>query len=38
MTSWYFPRLKVSRIRSAIPQMKLTIWLWFMSRPFRDAA
>ena len=29
MTSWYLPRLKVSRIRSATPQMKLTIWLWF---------
>src|SRR5438093_6187332 len=24
MTSWYLPRLKVSRIRSATPQMKLT--------------
>ena len=28
------PRLKVSRIRSATPQMKLTIWLWFMSCGF----
>ena len=31
ITSWYLPRLKVSRIRSATPQMKLTIWLWFMA-------
>ena len=29
MTSWYLPRLKVSRMRSATPQMKLTISLWF---------
>ena len=29
MTSWYLPRLKVSRIRSATPQRKLTISLWF---------
>ena len=31
------PRLKVSRMRSATPQMKLTIWLWFMSRRFPGA-
>src|SRR5207247_927169 len=31
ITSWYFPRLKVSRMRSATPQRKLTIWLWFKS-------
>ena len=37
MTSWYLPRLKVSRMRSATPQMKLTIWLWFMSRPVPGA-
>ena len=37
MTSWYLPRLKVSRIRSATPQMKLTIWLWLMSRPVPGA-
>ena len=30
ITSWYLPRLKVSRMRSATPQMKLAIWLWFM--------
>ena len=29
-------RLKVSRMRSATPQMKLTIWLWFMSGPVRN--
>ena len=32
ITSWYFPRLKVSRMRSATPQRKLTISLWF-TRP-----
>ena len=31
ITSWYLPRLKVSRIRSATPQRKLTISLWFMN-------
>ena len=31
MTSWYLPRLKVSRMRSATLQMKLTISLWFMA-------
>ena len=31
MTSWYLPRLKVSRIRSAIPQIKLTISLWVIA-------
>ena len=35
ITSWYLPRLKVSRIRSATLQMKLAISLWFMSGPFR---
>ena len=30
MTSWYLPRLKVSRMRSATLQMKLTISLWFI--------
>jgi hypothetical protein len=30
MTSWYFPRLKLSRIRSATLQRKLTISLWFI--------
>ena len=30
MMSWYLPRLKVSRMRSATPQMKLTISLWFI--------
>ena len=29
MTSWYLPRLKVSRMRSATPHRKLTISLWF---------
>ena len=29
-TSCYLPRLKVSRMRLATPQMKLTISLWFM--------
>ena len=30
MTSWYLPRLNVSRIRSATPQRKLTISPWFI--------
>ena len=30
--------LKVSRMRSATPQMKLTLWLWFMCRPLWDTA
>ena len=30
ITSWYLPRLKVSRMRSATPQRKLTISLWFI--------
>src|SRR5207249_5283238 len=29
ITAWYLPRLKVSRIKSATPQRKLTISLWF---------
>jgi len=29
MMSWYLPRLNVSRMRSATPQRKLTISLWF---------
>ena len=40
MTSWYLPRLKVSRMRSATPQRKLTISLWFtrsLSRVCRHA-
>ena len=36
MTSWYLPRLKVSRTRSATPDE--AIWLWFMCRPFPGAA
>ena len=28
MASWYLPRLKVSRIRSATDQMKEVIWEW----------
>ncbi len=30
MTSWYLPRLKVSRMMSAMPQRKPAIWLLFI--------
>jgi hypothetical protein len=38
MTSWYLLRLNVSRIKSATPQRKLTMSLWFMlvESPYRD--
>ncbi len=38
MTSWYLPRLKVSRMRSATPQRKLTISLWFTEFGLRPGA